>query len=166
MRQLQLLDTSILVELLQVPGECARHDTTLAEFDARSAQATELQMPVAAIVEAGAHVGRIANGHERRACGRRFVNMVRSTVDRVAPWSFTPLDWDVAFLSELIAPTDERAPEIVESLSKQFLEMGDLLIVAEFRRVRANLDPRVVDVDVWTYDGNLRAIIDSLRSRA
>lgn len=123
-------------------------------------------MPVASIVEAGAHVGRIANGRERRICGRRFANMVRSTVDRVAPWSFTPLDWDVAFLSELIEPTDDRAPEIVESLSRKFLEMGDLLIVSEFRRIRANLDARVVDVDVWTYDGNLRAVIDSLRSHA
>lgn len=44
--------------------------------------------------------------------------------------------------------------------------MGDLLIVSEFRRVRANLDARVVAVDVWTYDGNLRAVIDSLRSHA
>jgi len=72
----------------------------------------------------------------------------------------------VAFLSELTAPTDDRAPKIVESLSRQFLEMGDLLIVSEFRRVKANLDARVVDVDVWTYDGNLRAVIDSLRAHA
>lgn len=166
MRQLQLLDTSILVELLQVPGECARHHATVAEFEARSVPPTELQMPVASIVEAGAHVGRVANGHERRACAGRFAKMVRSTVDREAPWSFTPLDWDVAFLSELTAPTDDRAPKIVESLSRQFLEMGDLLIVSEFRRVKANLDARVVDVDVWTYDGNLRAVIDSLRAHA
>jgi hypothetical protein len=81
----------------------------------------------------------------------------------IAPWSFAPLDWDEPLLSELVAPTDTRAPALVDSLTRQFLEMGDLLIVAEFRRLRSNLDRRVVDVDVWTYDGELRAVIDHLR---
>lgn len=164
MRHLQLLDTSVLVELLKVPGECSRHDATVAEFETRATPPIELQMPVAAIVEAGAHVGRIVDGYERRACATRFVAMVNSTVQRRAPWSFTPLDWDVAFLGELSHPTDDRAPELVDSLTRQFLEMGDLLIVSEFRRLRQNLDRRVIDVDVWTYDGSLRAVFDGLRS--
>lgn len=164
MRELQLLDTSVVVELLQIPGECARYDSTAAEFEERSMPPIELQMPVATIVEVGAHVGRIADGYERRACAERFVRMVQSTVERAAPWSFTPLDWDIAFLGELSNPTDDRAPEIVDSLTRQFLEMGDLLIVSEFRRLRQNLDPRAVDVDVWTYDSSLRGVIDSLRA--
>jgi hypothetical protein len=101
MRQLQLLDTSVVVELLQVPGEGSRYASTVAEFDKRSIPPIELQMPVATIVEAGAHVGRIVDGYERRSCAGRFMTMVQNTVTRVAPWSFTPLDWDVAFLGEL-----------------------------------------------------------------
>jgi len=136
MRQVQLLDTSIIVELLEVPGESSRHVETVTELDRRSESPIELQMPVASLVEAGGHVGRIVGGYQRRECASRLKAMVLGTLERVAPWSFT----------------------------RQFLEMGDLLIVAEFRRLRANLDRRVVDVDVWTYDGNLRAVIDDLKS--
>jgi len=164
MRQVQLLDTSIIVELLEVPGESSRHVETVTELDRRSESPIELQMPVASLVEAGGHVGRIVGGYQRRECASRLKAMVLGTLERVAPWSFTPLEWDEALLAELVGPTHPSAPDLVDSFTRQFLEMGDLLIVAEFRRLRANLDRRVVDVDVWTYDGNLRAVIDDLKS--
>jgi hypothetical protein len=163
MRRVELLDTSIVVELLEIPGESARRDATVTELDRRAGESVELQMPIASVVEAGGHVCRIVDGHQRRECAGRLAAMVRSTLDRVAPWSFTSLDWDETLLSELVAPTDPRAPALVDSFTRQFLEMGDLLIVAEFRRLRDNLDLAFVDVDVWTYDGNLRAVIDDLR---
>jgi hypothetical protein len=53
---------------------------------------------------------------------------------------------------------------MVTALQAQYLEMGDLLIMAEYLRIRANLDSAVVDVDVGTYDSNLRAAIDDLRN--
>src|ERR1700747_109725 len=119
MRLVQLLDTSILVELLEVPGECSRHAATVAELDRRSESSVELQMPVATIVEAGAHVGRIGDGYQRRECATRLAAMVERTLERITPWSFTPLDWDEALLSELVAPTDVRAPELVDSFTRQ-----------------------------------------------
>jgi len=164
MRRLDLLDTSVVVELLQIPHESSRHEEAVEEFEQRRERGVELQLPVAAVVQAGAHVGRIDGGHHRRKCAVRLSRMIESTFEKSAPWSFTPLDWDSSFLSELVQPTDSRAPALAESLARDYLEIGDLLIVAEYRRVRSNLPVSVVDVDVWTYDAGLRGVIDDLRS--
>jgi hypothetical protein len=42
--------------------------------------------------------------------------------------------------------------------------MGDLCVLAEFRRLRSTLDSSVVDVDVWTLDTALRGVVDAIRS--
>lgn len=164
MRRLDLLDTSVVVELLLVPFESDRHEQTRVAFDERKTQGVELQMPVAALVEAGGHVGRIDNGHHRRECAIRLSRFIENTVDRSAPWSFMPMEWDEELLRELLVPEGESVPALIESLALKQLEMGDLLIVAEYERVRANLDPAVVDIDVWTYDAQLRAVVDALRA--
>jgi hypothetical protein len=90
--------------------------------------------------------------------------MMRATLEGTAPWSFATLEWDADFLRELIEPSDSRAPSLVDSLTANYVEMGDLLVIDEFRRLRENLDRGVIDVDIWTYDGTLRAAVDAIRA--
>lgn len=161
-----MLDTSVVVEMLRVPFEHDRHDETMAEFDARRTLGVKFQLPVAAIVEAGGHVSRIGNGHHRRECAVRLQNMLDLTLQREAPWTFNEVLWDREFLREVIDPVEDRLLPLAEYLSTKQLEMGDALIVREFRRLRSSLDARAVDVDVWTYDANLRAVVDLLRGDA
>ena len=163
MRRLELVDTSIVVELLRVPGKSGRHAETVEAFEDRAASGIELQMPVAAVIQAGAHVGRLGDGYERRRCADLLAALITNTIEKAVPWSFTPLAWDRELLVQLINPPDD-APGLVDSLATEFLEIGDLIIVSEYRRIRRNLDTRVVDVDVWTYDANLRGVIDALRA--
>lgn len=146
-----------------MPFESDRHDETVERLEGRGGAGVQFQLPVASVVETGAHVGRIVNGHHRRECAERLDRLVGNTLDRSLPWTFTSLQWDEDLLRELIAPTHDRLRPLHEHLATQHLEMGDLLIVAEFRRVRRNLDKRVVDVDVWTYDAALRGVINDLR---
>jgi hypothetical protein len=163
-RRLELLDTSIVVELLRVPFAHARYDETVETLEKRRGRGVRFQLPVASIVEAGAHVGRIGNGHHRRTCAARLERMLLNTLERQLPWTFTSLEWDEELLRELAQPSSDRVQPLREYLALQQLEMGDALIVSEFRGLRENLDRRVVDVDVWTYDAGLRAVVDHLRS--
>lgn len=73
------------------------------------------------------------------------------------------MNWDEDFLRRLLDPPVEHH-RLVPSLSSRHLEMGDLLILNEFRRLRTNLDASVVDVDIWTADSALRAETDAIRS--
>jgi hypothetical protein len=158
-RRLELLDTSIVVELLEVPYESDHLDEIRQGFRARAAAGTELHLPVAAVVEAGGHVGRIGDGGQRRQCAGRLEAMIRNTLAGEAPWTFNPLAWDRSLIEALVDPPQQHH-RLPDSLGSRNLEMGDLLILAEFNRLSSNLDRSVVDVDVWTLDAALRAAVD------
>ena len=108
-RRLELLDTSVVLELLRIPFESDRHDDALNGLEERHAEGTQLQLPAATVLETGAHIHRIENGHHRRECALRFHRMITSTVKRETPWTFTLLQWDEDLLKELAEPTDDRS---------------------------------------------------------
>ena len=162
-RRVELLDTSVLVELLGLPFMSDHKEEVEAEFIQRTERGTELLLPLATIVETGQHVERVADGHQRRQCAHRFARLLQATVDREAPWSFSPTIWGPDLVAELIELREGAVPALANSLARQELEMGDLLILAEFRSLRSNLDPRARDVDVWTRDSRLRTAVDALR---
>lgn len=163
-RRVELLDTSVLLEILDVPFESDNRDEVLEQLAVREDDGVQLYLSVAAIVEAGGHVGRIDNGNARRKCAQSLRALLEATLEDEAPWRFRPVDWDVDLLRSILdQPTNSPVPEFVESLTTQHLEVGDMLIVAEFRRLRRNLNSAFIDVDVWTRDNKLRGVIDGLR---
>lgn len=153
-RVVELIDTSVLLNLLGTPFESDDAADVAKELEQRLERGIELRMPLATLVEAGDHVGRIGDGSRRRECAKRLKALIEATLEDRAPWSFAPLTWDEALLRDVVSMP--RA-ELVESLSNKHLEMGDLVILAELRRLRANLDPRVVEVRLWTLDAQLEA---------
>ncbi len=163
-RKVQLLDTSIVDELLEVPGKSKADGSIAAEFDARMESGVAFHLPAAAVVQVGAHIGLLSDGNQRRVCAERYSTMIRATLDRAAPWSFSSLAWDEDFLRRLLEPTSTAVLDVVESLTQRHLEIGDLLIVGEFEQLRDHLDLGFIDVDVWTLDGALRTVVDSIRT--
>lgn len=161
-RRVLLLDTSVLVEIIKVPFEADRHDEVVADFQRHVASGVVLRIPAAAVLETGAHVGRIKNGIQRRDCASTFVRFLEAALDDAAPWSFLEFTWSREVIRDLLDGTGHGYP-LGKSLSEGVFEMGDLAIVEEWRRTDASVSKKVVDVDVWTLDGTLRAVIDSLR---
>lgn len=160
-RRVELLDTSILVELLRVPGEYDHVDQIEQDFVLKQEGGVKFQIPAGTLIESGAHISRIDNGHQRRECAKRFHEVIWQTHAGETPWTFTELAWDDNFIYELLNPAKEHQ-NITDSLATQNLEMGDLVILAEFRRLRSRLDLSVVDLDVWTQDTALRAAVDEI----
>ena len=163
-RKVLLLDTSIVDEILGVPGKSNERTEILTELDGWAAGGVTLLVSVTALVEAGDHVGNIDEGASRRTCADRLAKLIEATISPTRPWSFEPISWDSDLLESLLQPRYDVLLPLSESLLQKFLQMGDLLIVGEFDRLRQNLDQSVVDVDVWTKDARLRGVVDSLRS--
>lgn len=153
-RVVDLIDTSVLLNLLGTPFESDDADDIAREVDRRTDEGVELRMPLAALVEAGGHVGRILDGTQRRACAKRLKRLIEATLDGAAPWGFAPLVWDESLLRDVISM---EGAELVDSFTKKHLEMGDLVILAELGRLRRNLDARVWTVRLWTLDAQLAA---------
>ena len=153
-RVVELIDTSVLLNLLGTPFESDDAADVGVELERRAREGVELRMPLAALVEAGGHVERIDDGTRRRECATRLQTLIEATLDGRAPWGFAPMTWDALLLRDAISMP---GADLVTSLTNKHLEMGDLVILAELRRLRRNLDERVVVVKLWTLDAQLAA---------
>jgi len=76
MRRVEFVDTSILVEFLNVPGRSQHRKQVLAEFKRKRASGTHFVLPTAAVIETGNHVHHIAEGSKRLGCAQAFAQLL------------------------------------------------------------------------------------------
>lgn len=85
----EFIDTSVLVEILRIPGKSQCHEATVAQLNERATAGTRFILPTATIIETGKHVFQLKDGGARRACAERFVQLLRLTARGSAPGRFT-----------------------------------------------------------------------------
>ncbi|WP_329502480.1 hypothetical protein [Pseudomonas aeruginosa] len=76
-----LLDTSIFLEILNVPVKAQQHTKILEELAKRIQLKESLFLPMATILETGNHIGQNGDGGARRACAERFVTQVSKALE-------------------------------------------------------------------------------------
>lgn len=160
-RTVELIDSCILIDLLDIPYESEELEVRKAELQERHRAGVQMLIPVAVVIEVGQHVQRIGQGYDRRRCADAYVAILRKTLAGNAPWHFTSVAWNADFLTTLIELPHWPEGNLVESLAVKHHEMGDAAIIAELMSLRANL--RDVKVGVWTRDAKLRATVEALR---
>lgn len=90
MKAVGILDTSVLLELLRVPGRFSQAEAVTKEVVRRHEEGHSLLLPLAAILETGNHIARVTDGTLRRQVAERFVGLIRLALVGQAP--FTPID--------------------------------------------------------------------------
>jgi hypothetical protein len=86
-----IVDTSILVELLNFRGLASRHEEVVAEFAQRQQAREEFLLPLAVLVETGNHVAHIPDGAARRKSAADFVQFASASIRGRLPFTPTPL---------------------------------------------------------------------------
>lgn len=81
-----IVDSSVLLNILDIPGRNQHVDAVLNRLGERIEAGDHLFIPMAAIVEVGNHIAHVANGVQRRDAAERFVREVRSALAGEAPW--------------------------------------------------------------------------------
>lgn len=150
MRTVTFIDTSVLCELLQVPGKCQRHEEIRRELEERIVGGEELVIPITAVIETGNHIAQARS----RAAAERFVNLLRSAGEEGSPFIVHRVAWDDEFLADLCAgdATEETFADLAGSGR---MGAGDIAILVErdrFKRISA-----YVNVPVWTLEAILGA---------
>lgn len=148
--RVEFVDTSILVEFLDVPGRNANRERILKEFARRRRAGVQFLLPTATVIETGNHVHHVKEGHARRRCAEGFAEILRLTSAGKAPWVLFEATWDAAFLTALGSGVG-TSMDIVEHAVKQSLSCGDLSIMAERDLYRSRVSPQT-DVSIWTVD--------------
>lgn len=141
-----LIDTSIFVELLDVPVKASRSAEILLSVARRIEARESLFLPMATILETGNHIGQNGDGVARRACAQRFVQQVTAALEGRSPFkpiSFLASDELRAWLNEF--------PEHANRGSG----LGDLSIIHDWHRLcTQNRGRRVY---IWSLDAHLAA---------
>lgn len=141
MKAVCLIDTSVFLPLLNVPGRDENHKAVLAEFKRLERQGTFFFLPLATILETANHIGYLRDGGERRKYAAFFAKNVIQAMDRVAPW-------------RLIEPlTEDELRDYLQDFpdyAMRGLSLSDLSIVKEYERQCALNQAR--RVFIWSFD--------------
>ncbi|MES2228596.1 MAG: hypothetical protein V4540_12610 [Pseudomonadota bacterium] len=147
MSSIVIVDTSVLLNILDVPGRNQDRDVVLNRLGELIDSGDHLFIPMAAIVEVGNHIARVGNGAHRRAAAERFVLEVRRALSNEAPWKPINFPSNEEVLSWLDAFPDSATHGI---------GMGDLSIKKEWEELCRR--HRMSRVWVWALDGDLAGL--------
>lgn len=154
MAEVRFVDTSVLCDLLDVPGKAQQQLAVREELRSLIEQGIQLVLPVAAIIETGNHIEQGPRGHARRAAAERFVALLRLTVATAAPWVLHSVPWDGRML-DLICDGTPKTGAFVDLAGNGQLGGGDVSILAECELYRSRVAG--VRVAIWTHDQQLAA---------
>jgi len=152
--EVHFVDTSILLELLEVPGKSQQPEVVRERLGELVALNAQLVLPIATVIETGNHITQVSDGWSRRRCAERFVGLLRLTMEGRVPWVLHSVAWDESMLGKLCDGTAGTGP-FVELAAARAIGTGDLAILAEtesYAERTAN-----VRVRVWTLDRRLAA---------
>lgn len=139
-----LLDTSVFVELLNVPNMNAQHDTIIDKLKQKLDDDEFLFLPMATILETGNHIAQNGDGAQRRNCADSFVNQVQLALDGKS--SFKPI----------VFPQQDALQQwlaVFPDFAMRGQGLGDLSIVQDWERMcKQNPAHRVY---IWSLDQHL-----------
>jgi hypothetical protein len=148
-----LLDTSVYLNVLDVPGFSQDRNLVLDGFDMRLIEGDHFLLPMAAIWETGNHSAHLANGGLRYQFGVKLVEDVGKAIAGEAPYRPTHfpdreefLVWLADFPSH--AQRNKSATKTGEGIS-----LADLSLIKEWERTkRLN---SMSQVRIWSLDSDL-----------
>lgn len=147
MSAIVIVDSSVLLNIIDVPGRNQRRAEVLDRLAALIDSGAHLFIPMAAIVEVGNHIARVANGAHRRSAAERFVSEVRSALANEAPWKPVNFPSNQEVLKWLNAFPDS---------AMRGIGMGDLSIRQEWEACCHQY--AMSRVWVWTLDLDLAGL--------
>jgi hypothetical protein len=145
--EIVILDTSVLLNVLRVPGKNQQQEDVLRGFVELQARGATLLVPLAAIVETGNHIGQLRDGCERRRCANSLAKAVASAIARHAPFALIDAE-----------ATDERLAALAADFPDWAMRgsgWGDLSIRQAWQRL-CDMH-RGARVRIWTLDRDLVA---------
>lgn len=146
MMNVRFIDTSILLNLLGVPGKCQNREAVTAEFREIVDKGEVLILPLATIIETGNHISRIAKGDERYRVSKLFKEYLIHTAQDNAPWKFYQKGWKKENIMHLA--------ESFEEYALQKISLGDLSIIYTYEQYKKET-PAVGSIMIWSTDCHL-----------
>lgn len=157
MSAIVLLDTSVYLNVLDVPGRNQWRIAILDEFAIRVENEDIFLLPMATIWETGNHVARLPNGDLRRRFAQRLVDDVTKALDErgVPPYQPTHFPERRDFLGWLTEFPNHAQRNKEAGKPGEGMSLADFSIMKEWERT-CTLHP-MSRVLIWSLDADLSA---------
>lgn len=143
----KFIDTSVMLNLLEVPNMCSDTEEVKEEWRQNLKSNDVLIMPTATIIETGNHIAHIANGNKRREIAGKFGEFLRKTAQGEAPWMLYSVK---NVKEELLYLADN-----IEDFATRKIGIGDMSIVYAFEHYIEET-PGVGTIMIWSKDTHLQ----------
>lgn len=143
----KFIDTSVMLNLLEVPDKCSDAAKVKAEWKQNLESNDVLIMPYATIIETGNHIAHISNGNKRREIAGKFGVFLRKTANGEAPWKLYGVR---STKEELLYLADN-----IEEFATREIGVGDMSIIYAYERYIEET-PGVGNIMIWSTDTHLQ----------
>lgn len=145
MSSIVLVDTSILLNVVNVAGRNQQRAEVLRALELRIRHNDHLFIPLAAIIETGNHIAHVDDGGLRRQAALRFTQVIEEALKDSAPWK--PLNFPNR--ADLLAWLGSFPDSAMRKVG-----MGDLSIQKEWEQLCQKFP--MSQVVIWSADNDLR----------
>lgn len=142
----RFIDTSIMLNLLEVPGRCDRKEQVKQEWKEVLDAKETLIMPIATIIETGNHIAHIADGHARRTVTLKFQDFLEKTAESKAPWTL--------YGNGLEKDEIKYISEHMEEFTQQQIGIGDMTIIYAYQKYLEE-QPAIGTIMIWSTDEHM-----------
>lgn len=157
MSAIVLLDTSIYMNVLDIPGWNQHRGTVLADFATKIDNSDIFLLPMAAIWETGNHIARLADGATRRKYAELLVKDVHLAITGQHPYRPTHFPDREEFLRWLETFPDYAMRNKTPSKTTEGISLSDHSIINEFNRT-CEIHP-LSNIYIWSLDLDLNSYV-------
>ena len=153
----RFIDTSIIMNLLEIPDRCQESEKIKKEFEQVLTNKDVLILPVSTIIESGNHIAHINNGYLRREKANQFKTLLESTANETAPWQLYGTELkkeDLLFIAE----------NFPEKALHYEMGIGDLSVIRFYENYKKTV-PAIGRIMIWSTDSHLQPYSEDLTMR-
>lgn len=150
----RFMDTSIVMNLLEIPNMCADAKKVKAEFEKVVKNKETLILPLSTMIESGNHIAHIKDGAVRRTKAQKFGEFLRKTAEGEAPWTLYGVELtkeDLLFLAE----------QFPERALNYKMGIGDMSIIRFYENYKKTISG-IGKIMIWSTDGHLQGYEEEL----
>ena len=145
MSDIVIIDTSVLLNVLDVPAFNQHREEVFIRFEEHLDAGASFLLPMAAIFETGDHIADLRNGGQRRRYAEIFRRRIREALEGEAPW--VPISF----------PDSRQLAEWLNSFPDHTMrgpDLSDLSIIKAWEvECTRHLSRRVL---IWSLDQHLQ----------
>ena len=160
MTDICLLDTSILLNILNVPNKNQDKASVMDDFKIYAESNCRFIIPLVVAVEVGNHISQNGNGETRRKTARQFVDMMHRTFSGELPFEISDFDLKIEWRNWIGEFVDRAGQNKTATKPNEGMSLTDLSIIKEYDALqaknRANKSKHV-KVFIWSLDSDLEA---------